>query len=238
MGKRYPFTFKMMLPKLYDLDEWAKKVKNVVEMSQRQFKTLAERECEQGEKENVSISKGKKAVLTRARSHSVMGTRHRKDSAGPPSPITRQARGKEFRALKKRCIGRRKSVAGPMRGTSGVVAGEWIYDAAISSIEQTLTTATTDKHPVRPRHRSLAGAERIAARDAAHERAKTVSIEEVRTLAGSERSFDWGCNWDIPEDENAGGTDKAMAERRTMSLAELYAADATRRTNVKRPLDP
>ncbi|KAG6374743.1 hypothetical protein JVT61DRAFT_4118 [Boletus reticuloceps] len=43
LGERYPFTFKLMLHKLYDLDEWAEKVKDAVETSKSQFKPLAER---------------------------------------------------------------------------------------------------------------------------------------------------------------------------------------------------
>ncbi|KAF5353108.1 hypothetical protein D9758_008734 [Tetrapyrgos nigripes] len=37
-----PFTFRMMLHKLYELEEWGKKVKDVLERSQSEFKPLAE----------------------------------------------------------------------------------------------------------------------------------------------------------------------------------------------------
>jgi hypothetical protein len=233
LGKRYPFTFKMMLHKLYDLEEWAKKVKDVVEMSQKQFKPLAERECEERQREGEGYrgtGKGKRVALTRARSHSVMGTRRTKEGAGPPSPIMRQTRENEFRALKKRCIGRRKSVAGSMRDATGVVRGEWIYDAAVSSIEQMLDT-TTHNHAARPRHRSLTGLERIAARDTAYQQLKIKSSRRVPTVAESEQDFDW--DWGIPEDGIVDGADKTVAKRRAMSLAESFDADGARRLKFK-----
>ncbi|KAL0574136.1 hypothetical protein V5O48_007825 [Marasmius crinis-equi] len=40
-GKQYPFTFKMMLHKLYELEEWGKKVKDILEKSQSEYKSLA-----------------------------------------------------------------------------------------------------------------------------------------------------------------------------------------------------
>ncbi|KAF8629076.1 hypothetical protein AX15_003570 [Amanita polypyramis BW_CC] len=42
VGESYPFTFKMMLHKLYELEEWAKKVKDVLERSQEDYKPLCE----------------------------------------------------------------------------------------------------------------------------------------------------------------------------------------------------
>jgi hypothetical protein len=38
--KRYPFTFKLMLHKLYDLEDWAAKVQEVLAASQEQFRPL------------------------------------------------------------------------------------------------------------------------------------------------------------------------------------------------------
>ena len=42
VGRWYPFTFKMMLHKLYELEEWGKKVKEVLERSRKDFKPLSE----------------------------------------------------------------------------------------------------------------------------------------------------------------------------------------------------
>ena len=38
--KRYPFTFKLLLHKLYDLEDWAAKVHEVLATSQEQFRSL------------------------------------------------------------------------------------------------------------------------------------------------------------------------------------------------------
>lgn len=42
VGRWYPFTFKMMLHKLYELEEWGEKVKDVLERSRKDFKPLSE----------------------------------------------------------------------------------------------------------------------------------------------------------------------------------------------------
>ncbi|KAE9399191.1 hypothetical protein BT96DRAFT_701942 [Gymnopus androsaceus JB14] len=43
-GKQYPFKFKMMLHKLYELEDWGRKVREVLERSQKEFKPLSEKE--------------------------------------------------------------------------------------------------------------------------------------------------------------------------------------------------
>lgn len=130
-GGCYPFTFKLMLHKLYDLDEWAEKVKNSVEASKSQFKPLAERVQnvvrdvtaninEKGEK-NSSI---RPVLGTSAKFKPPSPTMHPRSAAVPSKPET-------SRVLKKRCIGRRKSLSGPMS------TGVWVYDAVISATEVT-----------------------------------------------------------------------------------------------------
>jgi hypothetical protein len=42
LAEEYPFTFKLMIHKLYDMDEWAKKVREAVEESQSHYKPLPE----------------------------------------------------------------------------------------------------------------------------------------------------------------------------------------------------
>ncbi len=56
LGARYPFTFKMMLHKLYELDDWGKKVKDVLERSQNDFKSLSETPEKPKEKERKVAS--------------------------------------------------------------------------------------------------------------------------------------------------------------------------------------
>jgi hypothetical protein len=148
LGKQYPFTFKLMLHKLYQLDDWAKKVKDVLERSQLDYKPLAE-QVEPKKNENnmdVVVEKdghvrfqpgvitggGRRGSLAvRPRSHSTAGVGRQPE---PKSP--RGVEGmNEARALKKRCVGRRKSMTEQLAAESGRLGG-WIYDAAVSSVER------------------------------------------------------------------------------------------------------
>ncbi|KAG1860278.1 hypothetical protein DFJ58DRAFT_726064 [Suillus subalutaceus] len=155
LEEHHPFTFKLMLHKLYNADEWAEKVKK------RMQKVMKE-------------GTGKERVgrnIARARSQSVInpkskGKAHSREQV-PASP----ARANDFsRVLKKRCVGRRKSISGPLAG------GVWVYDAAISAIEldggRPSLEITISKSKdilintsVRSRHQSLAGLEGIQDRD-------------------------------------------------------------------------
>ncbi|KAF8813014.1 hypothetical protein BYT27DRAFT_7220679 [Phlegmacium glaucopus] len=155
LGKRYPFTFKLMVHKLYRVDEWAKTVKEMLEKSKMEFKPLAEQDAVVGEEEMASAGKDKNTVHFKigvssgGRRGSVTGGRQRSQSVvvlgpktvGPASPLLKSPGSggqSEFRALKKRCVGRRKSMSGRMDGDSATVRvdGSWVYDAAISSAEQ------------------------------------------------------------------------------------------------------
>ncbi|KAJ7890566.1 hypothetical protein B0H14DRAFT_1109791 [Mycena olivaceomarginata] len=182
LGKTYTFTFKMMIHKLYQVDEWAQKVRDVLKRSQIEYKPLAEREVVKkvaaeapaGEgrvhfKAEVTVG-GKKKTMplapSRTRSHSVAGpsrtpahTRAPSTSAALPVPATIPD---DARAVKKRCIGRRKSVSGPLSPASPLGEG-WIYDAAISSAEVRerervtveITPNFTSMARPRPRYQSL-----------------------------------------------------------------------------------
>ncbi|KAI6044481.1 hypothetical protein EDC04DRAFT_370495 [Pisolithus marmoratus] len=178
LSERYPFTFKLMLHKLYDLDEWAAKVSNALEASKSQFKPLAEKVVsavrEARGKEKTTDRKG----VTRARSHSVLAIGGKsRGSVMPRERANSSARNERDRALKKRCVGRRKSVSGPME------AGVWVYDAAISAVEvdgprpavEITLSETTDRpsgQDSRTRHQSLAGLEGIRARDTARRKVR------------------------------------------------------------------
>ncbi|KAJ7760540.1 hypothetical protein B0H16DRAFT_1312786 [Mycena metata] len=151
LGKTYTFTFKMMIHKLYQVDEWAQKVRDVLKRSQIEYKPLAEREevkkVESGVvapvgdgrvhfKTEVTVGGKKTMPLAqgRARSQSIavsgrVSVSARITPSTPPTIIQDDAR-----AVKKRCIGRRKSVSGPLSPTTSVGEG-WIYDAAVSSAE-------------------------------------------------------------------------------------------------------
>lgn len=170
LEEHHPFTFKLMLHKLYNVDEWAEKVKSAVEASKEQFKPLAERK-----QEVMREGTGKEQVvrrnIARSRSQSVINPKPKGNALAreqvPASPV----RANDFsRVLKKRCIGRRKSISEPLAG------GVWVYDAAISaveldggrpSVEITISKSkdTLNNNVVRSRHQSLAGLEGIQDRD-------------------------------------------------------------------------
>ncbi|KAH7885789.1 hypothetical protein F5I97DRAFT_1936761 [Phlebopus sp. FC_14] len=181
LGERYPFTFKLMLHKLYDLDEWAEKVKSTVEASKSQFKPLAQR-IQSAVREATGKERAERRSVTRSRSHSVL-------AAGPKSKVSAALRERApgsaasdgTRVLKKRCVGRRKSVSGPM------ATGVWVYDAAISAVEvdgsrpsvEITLTAPKEKQSFaadRSRHQSLAGLEGIQARETARRKVKSHRI--------------------------------------------------------------
>jgi len=167
LGRRYPFTFKLMVHKLYQVDEWAKMVKEMLEKSKMEFKPLAQRDAvvdedkaEEEQDEVASANTNKNTIHFKigvssggGRRGSVVGGRQRSQSVvvsgpktvGPASPLLKSPGSggqTEFRALKKRCIGRRRSMSGPINGGSvtGRIGGSWVYDAAISSAEHPAST--------------------------------------------------------------------------------------------------
>jgi hypothetical protein len=176
LEEHHPFTFKLMLHKLYNVDEWAEKVKSAVEASKEQFKPLAERKQE-GMREGTGKERVVGRDVARSRSRSVINPKSKGKpfarEQAPASPV----RANDFsRVLKKRCVGRRKSISGPLAG------GVWIYDAAISaveldggrpSLEITISKSKdTWNTSVRSRHQSLAGLEGIQDRDTARRKVR------------------------------------------------------------------
>ncbi|KAA1468900.1 hypothetical protein DENSPDRAFT_547787 [Dentipellis sp. KUC8613] len=141
-AKRYPFTFKMMLHKLYDLEDWAAKVREVVATSQEQYRSLEERGRGSPPRATMPMSPGTiftelhsppsspTAPSTRRRATSLSKGKF-KDMANlghglPSSPGHPQAR-----AVKKRIVDRRRSVSGP----DAARADGWVYAAAASSFD-------------------------------------------------------------------------------------------------------
>jgi hypothetical protein len=178
LGRTYTFTFKMMIHKLYQVDEWAQKVRDVLKKSQIEYKPLAEREeVKKVETDASPVAAGRvhfKAEVTVGGKKTIplAPSRARSHSIAAPSKITANVRAPsaaltvattvqdDVRAVKKRCIGRRKSVSGPLSPASPIGEG-WIYDAAISSAEiceripvECTTTFTPVTRP-RPRYQSL-----------------------------------------------------------------------------------
>jgi len=236
LGKQYPFTFKMMIHKLYELEEWAKKIKEVVENSQMQFKPLGEQEqVEEVEEEakqrsdghvhfnaGLAVGRGRRGSLplTRLRSHSIMGIGKGRDTGNVISVRTQQPkfevdRRDNVRALKKRCVGRRKSMSGPITGEAGSIGGGWIYDAAISAVE-VAAPAKGPGHP-RLRYQSLGGGGQQIGK------ARRVSCSARRPFIGQQEK---------PQ-ESLHTSDDFSAKRRAMSVAD---SDEVRWMKMKRPL--
>ncbi|KAI9451921.1 hypothetical protein BJY52DRAFT_961563 [Lactarius psammicola] len=154
--KRYPFTFKLLLHKLYDLEDWAAKVQGVLAASQERFRSLGSpptadaaasatgASSSVGDNGNSPSSPGSPATFFGApllppseplsptrkqRAQSVSKSKVANDvtRSGPATPV----RPQPSRAVKKRIVNRRRSTTGLGVGTKG----EWMYDAAVSSVD-------------------------------------------------------------------------------------------------------
>ena len=152
--ERYPFTFKLLLHKLYDLEDWAAKVQEVLAASQEQFRSLgpsatAGDSSSGGDNSSIPSSPGSPTTFSassvfgaaplplleplsptrRQRVQSVSKSKVANDAAhsGSAAPV----RPQPSRAVKKRIVNRRRSTTGLGVGTKG----EWMYDAAVSSVD-------------------------------------------------------------------------------------------------------
>ena len=148
--KRYPFTFKLLLHKLYDLEDWAAKVQEVLATSQEQFRSLSSTQANSGSSSSSSGARSPSSPGVTFTSP-LFGTA----SSPPTSPLARRRRAQSIskikandvatrpgagmaprpsqppRAVKKRIVNRRRSTIGLGVGKMG----EWMYDAAVSSID-------------------------------------------------------------------------------------------------------
>ena len=178
--KKYPFTFRLMVHKLYKKDDWARTIKEMLERSKNEFMSLAEKEAvmrakEKKEQENQPPHEGDAGVRfkvgpipargrrgsiaagVRRRSYSVVGVGSKSYVAISPLPKSPGTGTQpEVRALKKRCIGRRKSMGGPLNAGAEVATdtsksrGTWVYDAAVSSAERPVPTTFSTFPPAPP----------------------------------------------------------------------------------------
>ncbi|TFK69327.1 hypothetical protein BDN72DRAFT_619918 [Pluteus cervinus] len=141
VGKQYPFTFKLMLHKLYGLDQWAKKVREVLETSQREFKPLAEQELLATPKadNDKDLLFGRASSIRRS---PVTPLKKHRDGGSPvymsrsisfgdggcsPKPSPSNSNPGEVHAVKKRLVGRRKSIVDVEKAANG-----WVYNAKVS----------------------------------------------------------------------------------------------------------
>ncbi|KDQ50690.1 hypothetical protein JAAARDRAFT_41770 [Jaapia argillacea MUCL 33604] len=110
---------------------------NVVEESQKQYKPLAE-----------------EMITMRPRAKTIT-------SAEAPGDMRKRS-GDECRALKKRCVGRKKSVSHWAKEVAaqgegqGTIRGGWFYDSAVSSVDVDASQLT-----LRARRQSIARMESI-----------------------------------------------------------------------------
>lgn len=151
--KRYPFTFKLLLHKLYDLEDWAAKVQEVLTASQEQFRSLnsTPTSCGSGGISDGARSPGSPGVtftsplfdtpsspleslspMRRRRAQSTSKTKAN-DIVSRSGPGMAARPPQPSRAVKRRIVNRRRSTNGLGIGKLGL--GEWMYDAAVSSID-------------------------------------------------------------------------------------------------------
>jgi len=204
--KRYPFTFKLLLHKLYDLEDWAAKVQEVLAASQEQFRSLnaitspgspTSNNDNNNTSSNSSTGGGGGSVpcspvspgttfsgslfgpassppkslespsARRRRAQSTSKTKASNDAGagsvstrcggggGGGSPATPSRPSRSSRAVKKRIVNRRRSTNG--LGGEDVVGkmGEWMYDAAVSSVDAEQVDARGKGDSLRRRKRVL-----------------------------------------------------------------------------------
>lgn len=160
--KRYPFTFKLLLHKLYDLEDWAAKVQEVLATSQEQFRSLnstpSSRSGSSGGGSGGISSDGaqrspsspgvtftsplfgtppssplESPLARRRRAQSISKTKANDNvsRSGPGPGMAARHPPQHSRAVKRRIVNRRRSTNGLGIGK----LGEWMYDAAVSSID-------------------------------------------------------------------------------------------------------
>jgi hypothetical protein len=142
--KRYPFTFKLLLHKLYDLEDWAAKVQEVLATSQEQFRSLSSTPANSGGARSPSspgvtftsplfgtASSPPASPLARRRRAQSISKIKANDVATRPGAGMAPRPSQPPRAVKKRIVNRRRSTIGLGIGKMG----EWMYDAAVSSVD-------------------------------------------------------------------------------------------------------
>ncbi|KAJ2917136.1 hypothetical protein MD484_g3280, partial [Candolleomyces efflorescens] len=145
-NKQRPFTFRLMLHKLYATrDDWLQKVQEALEQSKKEYKSLAEQESELEEgacrkgRDGDGVEDEDTKFRRRCKS-SVAASTSLSSSPGPTLTATGPNTGNPgMRAVKKRCVGRRKSFDGPLSlaSTADTKLGlsAWVYEAAIAQLD-------------------------------------------------------------------------------------------------------
>ncbi|KAF8330518.1 hypothetical protein F5887DRAFT_1178830 [Amanita rubescens] len=170
VGRWYPFTFKMMVHKLYELEEWGKKVKEVLERSQKDFKPLSEVNWEKkasvDERPQGQVQFKLKQPEGRVKSNSIPGgvahTRSNSFLGNVPSERTHHrliAMQDAFaspkvdegaRIVKKRCVGRDKIFTGSAGMGEVKPQNMWVYKG--SAMRQAVDRLQTQRNWRKKRH--------------------------------------------------------------------------------------
>lgn len=131
----YPFTFKMMLHKLYETEAWGEKVKDMLEKSRSAWKSLEELKAEMTVPdvgENMSRPQSSTTAIASTPNTSM----YRRGSV-PIIPTIFEP--PQTQPIKKRCVGRRVSLSTlqnpsndiPEDGGRLLMRKEWVYESAV-----------------------------------------------------------------------------------------------------------
>ncbi|KZV65126.1 hypothetical protein PENSPDRAFT_690189 [Peniophora sp. CONT] len=138
-GKNFQFTFKMLLHKLYNADDWASKVGALLADSQARFRPLADAPPTPPPAATAfpTHNTPRRRAISQSR-----GGRYNEGvglGLGRPSGQVRIAAEQENGvagtvepALKRRIVSRHRSVANPEAKVSASIGG-WVYDAEVSA---------------------------------------------------------------------------------------------------------
>lgn len=123
-GKRYPFTFKMLLHTLYTLDDWAVKVNEVITESKAQYISMSDPEY--GSVPSSPATPDSAFLFpngspTKKRFRDMSNVYSGAPAAPPPTP----------RGFKRRIVNRRRSIGENEEEDSAARARGWIYESAV-----------------------------------------------------------------------------------------------------------
>lgn len=122
-GKRYPFTFKMLLHKLYTLDDWAVKVNEIITESKAQYLSMSDPEygsvpSSPATPDSAFFSNGSP---TKKRFRDMSNVYSGAPATPPPTP----------RGFKRRIVNRRRSIGENEEEDSAARARGWVYESAV-----------------------------------------------------------------------------------------------------------
>lgn len=174
VGRWYPFTFKMMLHKVYELEEWGEKIKEVLDRSKKDFKPLSEVNWEKKASADArpqgQVQFKLKQPEVRARTNSIPipgGVAHtRSDPFLGNVPIEQTHRliatqdafaspkiDDGARIVKKRCVGRDKIFTGSAGIGEVKPQNTWVYKG--SAMRQAVDRLQTQRTWRKKRHVEL-----------------------------------------------------------------------------------